>query len=146
MKIDCLKGFFLFRELKVGQVSDFMRWSGLDLVKVGDYYTFAELETVPEYSITGNPLLNLIAIKTYEGTPWDIFEQNAVCFNFLTGLLVPFASVVQSVKLSQAGNYYISNGLIVPGSILPNGKKILSYSGYFSRDTLNFYYSEVESV
>jgi hypothetical protein len=54
------------------------------------------------------------------------------------------ATITQTVKLSQAGNKYIANGLFLPGSLLPDGKRIKSYSGYFSRDTLNFNYSEVE--
>jgi len=145
MKIDCINGFFIFTELRVGQVSDFMKYSGLTLVKWRDSYTFSGLEIAPEYSIAGTPLLNLVASKTYQGEPWELFKENAVVFNFLTGLLVPIVSVTQSVKLSMAGNKYISNGLIVPGSILPDGKKIKSYAGYFSRDTLNFNYSEVEN-
>lgn len=146
MKIDCLNGFFIITEDRVGQVSDFMKWSGLSIVKWGDFYTFEGLEEVPEYTISGAPFLNLVATKTYQGKPWELFEQNLVVFNFSTGLLMPIASILQSVKLSTAGNKYISNGLIIPGSILPNGKKVKSYSGYFSRDTLNFNYSEVESV
>jgi hypothetical protein len=73
-----------------------------------------------------------------------LFEENAVVFNFLTGLVVPMATITQTVKLSQAGNKYIANGLFLPGSLLPDGKRIKSYSGYFSWDTLNFNYSEVE--
>jgi len=146
MKIDCLNGFFIITESKVGQVSDFMKWSGLTIVKYGEFYTFEGLENVPEYTISGTPFLNLVATKTYQGKPWELFEENNVVFNFLTGLLTPIALIVQPVKLSVSGNKYISNGLIIPGSLLPNGKKIKSYSGYFSRDTLNFNYSEVESV
>lgn len=146
MKIDCINGFFIFRELRVGQVSDFMRYSGLTLVKWRDAYTFEGLENVPEYSQAGAPFLNLVASETYQGEPWELFDQNAVCFNYLTGLIVPFLSVAQNIKISTAGNKYVSNGLILPGSILPNGKKVKTYSGYFSRDTLNFNYSEVESV
>lgn len=146
MKIECINGFFIFRELRVGQVSDFMRYSGLELVKWRDCYTFKGLENVPEYTIKGTPFLNLIASKTYQGEPWELFDQNQATFNFLTGLAVPFLSVIQNVKLSTAGNKYVSNGLILPGSLLPSGKKIKSYAGYFSRDTLNFNYSEVQSV
>lgn len=146
MKIDCLNGYFIFTELRVGQASDFMRRSNLSLVKKENYYTLKGLEEVPDHSITGVPFLNLIASKTFEGKPWEIFEENQVVFNFSTGLLVPFLSVPNNVKLVQAGNYYVAGGLFMPGSILPDGKKIKSYSGYFSRDTLSFYYSEVESV
>jgi len=146
MKIECNNGFFIFTELKVGQVSDFMRYSGLELVKWRNAYTLSGLEEIKEYSIAGTPLLNLVANTTYQGEPWEIFDQNGIVFNFLTGLAVPFLSITQSIKLSIAGNKYISNGLILPGSLTPEGKRIKSYSGYFSRDTLNFNYSEVENV
>jgi hypothetical protein len=144
MKIDCRNGFFIFNEDRAGQIADFIRWSGLELVKWRDAYTFSGLELAPEYSILGTPFFNLVATATYQGEPWDLFEENAVVFNFLTGLVVPMATITQTVKLSQAGNKYIANGLFLPGSLLPDGKRIKSYSGYFSRDTLNFNYSEVE--
>lgn len=146
MKVDCINGFFIFRELKVGQVSDFMGYTGLELVKWRDAWTFKGLESVPDYSIQGTPFLNLPATKTFEGEPWDLFGENGFVFNFLTGLLVPISTVSNVVNVSVSGNKLISNGLIMPGSILKSGGKIKSFSGYYSRDTLNFSYSGVENV
>lgn len=146
MKIDCINGFFIFTELKVGQISDFMKYSGLDLVKLNGFYTFSDLEEIPGFTIAGTPFLNLVSTKTYQGEPWELFDQNGVVYNFLTGLLVPIVSVTQLIKLSVAGNKFITSGLILPGSLTPEGKRIKSYSGYFSRDTLNFNYSEVDYV
>ena len=123
-----------------------MRYTGLTLVKWGDFYTFSGLEKTPKYTLAGAPFLNLVASKTYEGKPWELFRENMVVYDFLKGIIVPMVSVTQIIKIGLSGNRYLANGLILPGSVTTDGKKIKSYSGYFSRDTLNFSYSEVESV
>lgn len=146
MKVKCLHGFFIFEETKVGQVSDFMSLTGLKLVPWRDNFTFEKIELAPEYSIQGKAFLGFTALKTYEGEPWEVFEQNGVVYNFNTGLVVPIASVVQTIKVSMAGNRFVSPGLIIPGSLTSEGKKVKSYSGWFSRDTLRWLYSEVSYV
>jgi len=67
LKIDCLHGFFIFREVEVGQVSDFMSLTGLSLVKWRDAYTFEAIKDAPDFSIIGKTVLGVPATETFEG-------------------------------------------------------------------------------
>lgn len=145
MKIKCLHGYFVFEESRAGEASDFSSLFGLDLVRKADYFTFADLEDAPEYSIKGASLLNAVATKTFEGPPGEVFRANEMVYNYDTGLLVPISSVTNIVQLYNAGNFYVSPGLIFPGSLTDRGFRVTDYAAWFSTDTLKFKYSEVTS-
>ena len=146
MRIKCLHGYFIFEETKVGQISDFMSRFGFELVPVKSYYTFADLQDAPRYSLAGGTLLDAPAITTFEGEPWEVFEANSVVYDFANGLVLPISSILQATKVSLAGNRFVSPGLILPGSTTAGGKRVKDYSAWYSRDTLRFLYSEVTYV
>lgn len=144
MKIKCLHGFFIFEEQRAGEVSDFISLFGLELERRGDFYTFADLVDAPEYSIKGKALLNQIAIETYEGQPWEVFEQNQMVYNYDTGLLVPITTITALAKFEAAGNMYLSSGLLLPGSLTDAGLRVKNYAAWFSSDRMKFRYTEVD--
>lgn len=146
MKVKCLHGFFIFEETQAGQVSDYLSLTGFPLVPWRSCFTFDTLATLKDYALQGVLYGDLPAVKTYEGEPWEIFEANNFVFNFALGLIVPIATITLSVKIELAGNYYISSGLILPGSVVSNGKRVKNYSGFYSRDTQRWVYSEVDYV
>lgn len=146
MRINCIHGYFIFQEVRLGQVSDFMNRFGLDLVSVDSYYTFADIEEAPRYSLKGKDLLGNVAKVNFEGEPWQVFEKNGLVYDFDKGLVVPITSVTQITTIDQAGNRFISPGLILPGSTTAGGKRVRDYSAWYSRDTLQFKYSEVGYV
>lgn len=146
MRIKCLHGFFIFQETRVGQISQFMSYSGLTLVPWRDFYTFEDLADAKSYSLEGQDYLGAIATENCEGNPWDIFEANGLVYNFNTGFIVPIASIAQNIQVTLAGNRFLSNGLILPGSITADGSRVKDYSAWFSRNTLRFLYSEVDYV
>jgi hypothetical protein len=146
MKINCHHGFFVFIESRAGEVSDFISLYDLDIIRKGDRFIFADLEDAPDYSIKGAPLLNTIAIKTFAGEPWEVLRENEMIYDFNTGLLVPLTSVTQTAKIDAAGNFYVSPGLILPGSLTDEGLRVTDYAAWFSTDTMKFKYSEVTSV
>lgn len=146
MKVDCLHGFFIFRETRVGQVSDFMSLTGLSLVKWRDAYTFEGIEEAPDFSIKGKPILGVPATATFTGEPWEVFEENGIVYDFGKGLVLPITGIAQLVKINLAGNRFTSSGLILPGSLTVDGKRVKDYSAWFSRDTLRWLYSAVDYV
>lgn len=146
MRVRCLHGYFIFDEMRQGQISDFMNLTGLSLVPKDNYYTFEGLEDAPEYSLLGKTYLNLPAVALYEGKPWEVFEANEFVFDFTTGLLVPITSIARIIEIKQAGNMFVSNGLILPGSLTTEGKRVKDYAAWFSRDRLTWHYSEVTYV
>ena len=146
MRVKCLHGFFIFEELRIGQVSDFMEMSGLVLSPWRNYFTFEALAASENYSLQGSLYGQIVATKTFAGEPWEVFEANQIVYDFVTGLVVPIAAITQSVRLEVAGNRFISPGLILPGSITRTGSRIKNYSGFYSRDTKRWLYSEVDYV
>lgn len=146
MKTRCLHGYFIFEETKSGQLSDFMSYSGLKLTPRGPYFTFDFLAFAPRYSIQGKPYLNLTATKTFEGEPWEVFAANGFAFDFTTDLLKPILTVTQLVSIKTVGHRFISNGLILPGSVTDDGKRVKDYAAHYSKETLRWLYSEVTYV
>ncbi len=146
MKIKCLHGYFIFEETKVGQISDFMSYSGLSLVPKDNYFTFEDLALAPDFSLAGKSYLGFTALETFAGRPWEVFEANGVIYDFTLGELVPILSVTQTTEIKLAGNRFISPGLILPGSLTDGGERVKDYAAWFSRETQKWLYSEVTYV
>lgn len=146
MKARCIHGFFIFEEIKAGEVSDYVSYSGLSIVPRGPIFTFEALALAPSYSIKGKPYLGAPTTKTFEGEPWEVMEANGLTFDFLTNTLKPLLSVTQLVSIKQAGHRFVSNGLILPGSVTDDGKRVKDYAAHYSKETLRWLYSEVAYV
>lgn len=144
MRIECDHGFFRFYESSGGDLARFLNiYSGFELARVTDYFTFSALATAETFSIAGAQYLSNIATETFEGKPWDVMRANGLIYDFTKGLVVPIASVTVRTKLSQAGKYYSSPGLILPGSVTDGGDRVTDYAAWFSFKTASFRYSEV---
>lgn len=141
MKIDCLHGYFKFTETAAGQVSYFANLFELDLVPKDDYFTFSALEDAPDYSILGDELLTLVATKTFEGPPSEVMRENKLVYNFALDLVQPILSVTNLIEVTQTENYFLSTGLIIPGSLKVDGARVTDYSAWFFRDRMQFRYS-----
>lgn len=146
MRIKCLHGYFKFYETGAGQISHFMSRYGFSIVPKDDYFTFEALESAPEHSILTNPYLDAVATATFEGKPWEVMEENGLVYNFSTGLVVPILTITKVVEIQRAANYFLSNGLILPGSLTVEGSRVKDYSAWFSHETYKFRYSEVTYV
>lgn len=146
MRIECLHGYFKFTEERAGEVSQLMSYYGLTLVALHDYYTFQPLLEAPDYSLKGAPLLGQVASVNFEGSPWEVMEQNGLVLDVVTGQVVPITSVTSTFRMSQAGSYYFIDGLLNPGSIDSKGNRVKSYRGWVSTRTWRYKYSEVEYV
>lgn len=145
MKINCAHGYFLFQESRAGDLSDFVSTFGLELKRIGPFFTFAPLVEAPDFSIKGAPYMGNVATATLEaeGDPAAIFRANGLVYNFALGAVVPIASITATVNILTAMNYFVSAGLILPGSPTDGGKRVTDYAAHFSTDTMKFKYSEV---
>lgn len=146
MKITCSHGYFKFEENRGGEFSEFISMFGLEITRKGDHFTFDDLVDAPDFSIKGQAYLSSVGVKTFAGQPWEIFEANGWVYNYDTGLLVQIASITRIVTLIESGNYYYSEGLILPGSVMNDGQRVRDYAAWFSTDTMKFKYSEVGFV
>lgn len=145
MRIRCRHGFFTFHEEVLGEVSKFASNFELDLVPYEDAFTFENLADAEEYSLFGKPYLNLPAIKTFEGTPWEILEENDFVYSLALNLIVPIQSIVTTFSLSQSDYYYLADGLLQPGAFSGlGGGRLINYTAWYSFNGKRFRYSEVE--
>lgn len=143
MRVDCLHGFFQFRETAAGQISRFMSLFGFSLVRSGEFYTFEFLEDAPGYSIEGSTYLGAVATVTYAGEPWEIMRANNLVYDFNLNQLVVKTTVTQRVEVSQGLRYFLSNGLLLPGSLMERGERVMDYAAWYSFEAFKFKYSEV---
>lgn len=143
MKIRCLHGYFIFEETKAGQVSDFMSLFDLALVADGRAFTFAALADAPSYSIAGGLYLGALATKTFEGDPWEVMEANGLVYNFSSEVVQPIALITQQLQVDSSNNYFVSPGLILPGSIATDGSRVTDYAAFYVKEVSQFKYSEI---
>lgn len=143
MRIKCQHGYFKFFEDEPGEISKFNSLYDFGLVAKNDYYTFPFLVDAPEYSFILKPYLGIPAIANFAGEPWEVMEENKLVYDFDLGLVKPILSVIKKAELTDAGNYFVANGLLAPGSFNIRGKRVVEYSAWLSWSTFKFKYTEV---
>jgi len=144
MRINCQHGFLTFDEIGPGEISNFISQFGLTIVRTDEYYTVDFLKTAPSHSILGKSYLNLPAIASYAGKPWEVMRANGFVYDYITDQLVPISSVTRRFGTFLTNNYYVSTGLILPGSITDDGQHVTDYAAWFSPDTMQFKYTEIK--
>ncbi len=142
-----MHGYFKFEETLVGQISDFISIFGLDIV-LNDkgIFTFPALAEAKDYSILGADYLGAAATKTYAGSPSDIMRENGFVYDFVEEEVVPIASISKAIAVTSSNRYFISNGLILPGSVTEDGDRVTDYSAWFYKEELLFRYTEIDFV
>lgn len=126
-------------------MSNFMKLYGLEIQRAGDHFTFADLVDAPDFSIPGGTFLGCPTTELYEGRPWEVMRENAIVYNFTTGLVVPIASIIATAKIQAAGKFYAASGMLLPGSIMDDGSRVTDYAAFFTSEGLRYRYSEVTS-
>lgn len=143
VKINCIHGFFIFEESRAGELSDWVSLFEIPLARRGSIFTFEPLALAPDFSIKGAPILDATAVKSFAGDPGEVFRENGLIYNFQTQKLMPIETVTQTITIVQGQNYFLSSGLIIPGSLTDEGDRVTDYAAHFSTDTMKFRFSEV---
>lgn len=115
----------------------------LELVRKNDFYTFPALLDAPTYGIKGGEFLGAAVTKTFEGEPQDVMRENDLVYNFLTETVVPASSITQRIDVAQAQNYFLSSGLILPGSLTDGGFRVRDYAAWYDFGSETFKYAEI---
>lgn len=144
MKIECIHGYFKFSETAAGQIAHFMSLFGLEIERAGDHFTFSDLVDAPNFSLKGGMFLGAPTTETFEGNPWDVMRANGLVYDFSKGEVVPLELVVQSAQVVAAGYYFVSSGMLLPGSVTDDGSRVTDYAAFFVPERVNFKYSEVD--
>lgn len=143
MRIECLHGYYKFSETRPGQLSEFASLYDLDLDRNGDHFTFADLVDAPTHALAGGLYLGAPCLFTIEGPPWEVMRKNKLVYDFTKGQVVPILTILNVCDFVQAGFTYVSNGMILAGSVTEDGSRVTDYAAFF--DQGKFKYSEVEA-
>jgi hypothetical protein len=145
MKINCRHGFFLFEERSPGDISRFQNiFDGLPLiVRSGGLFTFEFLSSAPTHAVGGGTYLGAPAAVSFEGEPSEVMRANDLVYNFVTDTVVPIATITAKLDLAEATNYFLSPGLILPGTVRDDGLRVTDYAAWYLFDSGKFKYSEV---
>jgi hypothetical protein len=143
MRIDCLHGYYKFQETQAGELSQFANLFGLELERSGDHFTFSDLVDAPTYSLPGGTFLGCPTLFTMEGPPWEVMRKNKLVYDFQKGLVVPSLAILTVCSLDQAGFSFVTNGMILGGSVTEDGSRVTDYAAFYNQS--KFRYSEVET-
>jgi hypothetical protein len=143
MKIECLHGYYKFSETQSGELSHFASLFGLELERSGDHFTFSDLVDAPTHSLTGGTFLGAPTLFAMEGPPWEVMRKNKLVYDFQKGLVVPILAILTVCDFVQAGFNFVSNGMILGGSVTEDGSRVTDYAAFYSQS--KFRYSEVET-
>lgn len=132
MRVICRHGHFAFYPRKASDIGAFANRYSLEIERVEDFFTFSFLAQAGEYSIEGKNYLNLPAVATYAGKPWEIMKANGFVYDLSTNLLVPKISVTTLIDPARTGLYFTAQTPIIQsGSRNIAGNQILSYDAEF---------------
>lgn len=146
LKVNCSHGYFTFEESEPGEASNFASALGLELTYSSGVFTFPQLVDAPEYSIEGGEYLGAQASSSFEGKPWEVMRANGLVYDFLVGRVRHIETITEKLTLKQSGEYYVSQGLILPGSLTDEGKRVTDYAARHFRKTGEIKYSWVNYV
>lgn len=149
MRVLVRHGHFAFYPTKREDALHFQRLFKLALVREGDFYTFEGLQGLPRWSQVGRLFGTLPATATYEGRgPWDVMAANDWVYSLGTGLLIPTATVSETVEITQSRDFAIAGKpLIQPGAVLTGDANVLlGYEGFLDLDRQRLYLGSLETL
>jgi putative methionine-R-sulfoxide reductase with GAF domain len=127
MRVLCRHGHFAFYPRNASDIAQFANYFDITLKRERDYYTFEGLYGADDYSLTLSPYLNMPALVTYEGEPWEVMRENMFVYHLGLDIVVPRMLITTTVEVPLVGFYFTAQGsLLQPGSWTSNGQ-IMSY-------------------
>ncbi len=134
MRIVCRHGHIAFYPRYAVEISQFVEYWGVSLIRVDDYFTFAPLAELDRFSLAGLAYGNLTANTTYEGrNPWDVMRENEFVYHIGSSVLLPKSSIAIQVDPTLSSGFWVpATTLVQPGSRNRAGNQILSYSGEYN--------------
>lgn len=133
MRVLCRHGHYAFFPQIDEDIGRFSIVFDRPLFRVQDYFTFEGLKDFPDYSLASETFGGLPFTKTFEGFPWEVMEQNLWVYHLSAKKLVLRETINAVVELPTTGKMVLApSPLMQAGCLNPNGKRLVSYDGFFS--------------
>jgi len=136
LRINCEKGFYKFYPQNIAEVARFQVKYGKDLVQVDDYFTFAALASLPNFSFIAHPYGSLVGLANYAGERAKVMAQNGYAFYQKTQTLILKTAIFEKANYFQS-NYIFSDTL--PQAYSYDSKGIITgFVGFVDVDIMKF--------
>lgn len=131
MKINCENGFYKFYPEGSEELNIFADRFGVELVRMGDFFTFPALAALPDYSIEGQLFGGIVASINYAAAPWVVFARNRLKYDLENGIIIS-SDKIDTVGERSTGYNWVVTG-IVPAFAQLNDKTIISgFNGFYN--------------
>lgn len=135
MRVLCRHGHIAFYPRQATEIARFTQYFGVELERVRDFYTFPLLAEAPDFSLEGLAYLDVPALATFEGEPWDVMRENGFVYNVDKESIVRKETILTQINSPLVGQFYLPGvPLVQPGSRNASGNQILSYDGEYMID------------
>ena len=129
MKVICETGYFRFYPENASEIAMFENLFNRELVAVDDYYTFAQLAELDDYSIMGQNYGGMPAKVNYAGRVVDVFRENALKYNIVKDKIESNDKL--EVVGESANNYvWVVTGIAPAFAQLRDRSIITGYQGF----------------
>lgn len=141
MRLVCNHGYYMFYPENEADVSNFFRYRQIELFKKDDYYTFKELLDLENYSLQGHKYSNAVAIKNFEGSPWEVMRANKLVYSLLLKSLVPVESITLMNDFTLSNDVYLTANNLPQAGAFDSMGRVLSFDAVVYRnDTIVRYF------
>lgn len=143
MRVSCISGFYKFfpdNSLDLVRAKEIF---DLELVACEDFYTFAALRDMKNYSVIGYPVGLGIGIKNYAGEKWQVLKENLLVYNLLLKNISTIALSIRVYNVPQEpGRYFTFSTLPQAGGMI-NGFPFISFNGIIDFETNLIYVRDI---
>lgn len=143
MRIVCKNGFYKFYPASVKELYFLAEYLNATLIKDGDYYTFAHLAALRDYTFTGWNYGGALTTNSFAGDKEDIFKANGFVYNYSKNtveLYFPYVGMID-----------VDKGAFISAKVMPQAyfldpdtmQRITGFLGYFDFDYNMFMIEEL---
>jgi len=151
MRIVCINGFYKFYPTTIAELRRFVDKYGVDLVQCEDYFTFAVLAALPNYSIKGQLYSGIIpALATWAGKREEVLAANGLTYDQARkALSLTTSPSLFTKKMDYSFSNYIVMSSLPQAFFYDNGGIITGFYGWVDIDVMKFnierfFYAEVD--
>lgn len=135
MKVRCISGFYKFYTEESLDIVRAKEVFGIDLVACEDFYTFAALRDMKNYSVIGYPIGLGLGKKHFAGEKWSVLKENFLAYNLIINNIMELALSLKVYTVPQEpGRYFTFSGIPQAGGLI-NGIPFISFNGSIDFNT-----------
>jgi hypothetical protein len=143
MRVNCISGFYKFYPENSLEIARAKEVFGIELVACEDFYTFAALRDMKNYSVIGYPIGLGLGKKHYAGQKWSVLKENLLVYNLILGNITELALSVRVYTVPYEPGKYVTFTAIPQAGGFINGVPFISFNGMIDFETNAIYVRDI---